>query len=532
MHAPYARVLVVDDDEEMRETVAAALETEGYRVSCAENGAQALALMRGYRPEAIVLDLSMPVMSGWELLDAVHERRDLREVPVLVLSAMRAPVGVAHLDKPVSLDELLATLDGICGSSAAASLYGGGHVARLARASKRAARAPLERRRRRPGRLRARPVAAPSPQGPRRSAGGPQARGHRVAGVHRGACEARSLGEERANPAGPVRRRQRSVRRRASPAERARRRPQAPVEDPQHRSRRAPRRSRSGPHGRAPREDAAARGLHARALSLVHPLQHRGRLDRDPQRRPVLGRLREDRGHGRLARVRDRRGRHRGATTALQRAGSRAARRRQRGDARHRHERRAAAPSGADVARLRRVVVSDDRARLGCDARALPGGPPAGGRPALRPLRRDAGEARRREGRRRRHARTRRGGAAPRSGRCSGGRRCSTSCSHSASRPRVLGGAMLVVVFEGDGRDAPPRRRGSSSPGRDGPARIVGGRSARGAMARAPLRRELPAGAGLRERSLRRHDGGGGFLVEGSARSTTRSGGRWASTCS
>ena len=114
MHAPDARVLVVDDDQDMRDTVAAALETEGYRVRCAANGAQALALMHGYRPEAIVLNLSMPVMSGWELLEAVHERRDLRAVAVVVVSAMRAPAGVEHLDKPVSLDDLLATLDRVC----------------------------------------------------------------------------------------------------------------------------------------------------------------------------------------------------------------------------------------------------------------------------------------------------------------------------------------------------------------------------------------------------------------------------------
>jgi CheY-like chemotaxis protein len=114
MHAPDARVLVVDDDQDIRDTVAAALETEGYRVRCAENGAQALALMHGYRPEAIVLDLSMPIMNGWQLLDAVHERRDLREIPVLVLSAMHAPAGVEHLNKPVSLDDLLATLDRMC----------------------------------------------------------------------------------------------------------------------------------------------------------------------------------------------------------------------------------------------------------------------------------------------------------------------------------------------------------------------------------------------------------------------------------
>jgi CheY-like chemotaxis protein len=98
----------------MRDTVAAALETEGYRVRCAANGAQALALMHGYRPEAMIVDLSMPIMSGWELLEALRERRELREVHVLVLSAMRAPPGVEHLDKPVSLDDLVSTLDRMC----------------------------------------------------------------------------------------------------------------------------------------------------------------------------------------------------------------------------------------------------------------------------------------------------------------------------------------------------------------------------------------------------------------------------------
>jgi CheY-like chemotaxis protein len=114
MHAPDARVLVVDDDRDIRDTVAVALETEGYQVRCAENGAQALAVLRSYRPEAIVLDLSMPIMSGWELLQTVHERRDLRDIPVVVLSAMRAPEGVEHLVKPVHLEDLLATVDRMC----------------------------------------------------------------------------------------------------------------------------------------------------------------------------------------------------------------------------------------------------------------------------------------------------------------------------------------------------------------------------------------------------------------------------------
>lgn len=107
-------VLVIDDDRDVRETLAAVLEAEGYEVACAENGAQALALLRGPKPGVIVLDLIMPVMSGWELLDAVQDNRELSGIPVVVLSALRAPAGLAHLTKPVSSDELVATIDRIC----------------------------------------------------------------------------------------------------------------------------------------------------------------------------------------------------------------------------------------------------------------------------------------------------------------------------------------------------------------------------------------------------------------------------------
>jgi CheY-like chemotaxis protein len=107
-------VVVVDDDRDVRDTVAAVLQSAGYRVRCAGNGAEALALMHHVRPAALVLDLSMPVMSGWELLAAVRDDSDFGAIPVLVLSALRAPAGVAHLGKPASVDDLLAMLGRIC----------------------------------------------------------------------------------------------------------------------------------------------------------------------------------------------------------------------------------------------------------------------------------------------------------------------------------------------------------------------------------------------------------------------------------
>jgi two-component system, response regulator, stage 0 sporulation protein F len=104
-------VLVVDDDSDLRDTLTVVLEHEGYVVRCAENGAQALVAIHRSNPNAVVLDLSMPVMSGWELLAIVREDSDLCRVPMIVLSGMRAPPGVTCLVKPVSAEELVATVE-------------------------------------------------------------------------------------------------------------------------------------------------------------------------------------------------------------------------------------------------------------------------------------------------------------------------------------------------------------------------------------------------------------------------------------
>ena len=110
-----ADILVVDDDRDVRETVAAVLDGEGYHVHCAENGAQALSMMmHGTKPTAIILDLMMPVMNGWELLQIVRDDAELCRIPVVVLSAMRAPFEMPHLAKPVSLEDLVHTLDRVC----------------------------------------------------------------------------------------------------------------------------------------------------------------------------------------------------------------------------------------------------------------------------------------------------------------------------------------------------------------------------------------------------------------------------------
>jgi CheY-like chemotaxis protein len=82
-------VMVVEDDADTRELIVEVLRDDGYTVVAAGNGAEALTTARSMSqsPAIILLDLMMPVMSGWEFLEARTGETTLAEVPVLVLSA-------------------------------------------------------------------------------------------------------------------------------------------------------------------------------------------------------------------------------------------------------------------------------------------------------------------------------------------------------------------------------------------------------------------------------------------------------------
>lgn len=105
------RVLVVDDETQVRETVCQALALEGYDVTPATDGARALELIPTVRPDVIVFDLWMPVMDGWEFRRA--QQASHPTIPVVVLSALnvRDPrlqeLGAdALVGKPFDLDDL------------------------------------------------------------------------------------------------------------------------------------------------------------------------------------------------------------------------------------------------------------------------------------------------------------------------------------------------------------------------------------------------------------------------------------------
>jgi CheY-like chemotaxis protein len=107
---------VVDDERPIRELVALVLEEEGYQVEQAADGGEALLKVRAARPDAVVLDLAMPVMDGWSFAQACHAL-PCEPIPILIVSAstqlaraaeqLRAFGVHASLPKPFDLEVLL-----------------------------------------------------------------------------------------------------------------------------------------------------------------------------------------------------------------------------------------------------------------------------------------------------------------------------------------------------------------------------------------------------------------------------------------
>ena len=110
-------VLVVEDEPAQREVLGYNLEAEGFRVSCASNGEEALLLVDEMRPDIIVLDWMMPNVSGIEVCRRLKSRADTRMIPIIMLSARSEEIDRVrgletgaddYVIKPYSIVELMA----------------------------------------------------------------------------------------------------------------------------------------------------------------------------------------------------------------------------------------------------------------------------------------------------------------------------------------------------------------------------------------------------------------------------------------
>ncbi len=112
-------ILVVDDDLDICETVASLLESQGYRVAEARNGAEALEIIDASVPAVVLLDLRMPVMGGIECLQKLRSRAHCAGVEVVLMSALVeieakcAELKIRwRLGKPFDVGQLFAAVEG------------------------------------------------------------------------------------------------------------------------------------------------------------------------------------------------------------------------------------------------------------------------------------------------------------------------------------------------------------------------------------------------------------------------------------
>lgn len=84
---PHRRVLVVEDDEDISDSMSSILQDAGYRVDACGNGKDALDHLQREPTDAVVLDLMMPVMNGWEFVTAKKADPSIAEIPVVAISA-------------------------------------------------------------------------------------------------------------------------------------------------------------------------------------------------------------------------------------------------------------------------------------------------------------------------------------------------------------------------------------------------------------------------------------------------------------
>ena len=124
--SPKRRLLVVDDEQDVREMLALVLGRRGFGVQTAADGMEALVLAQSAPPDLILLDVMMRDMDGWEVLKLLQLEEATRRVPVVILSARAEPRdkirglqegAVDYLTKPFAIDEVVTRVESILGET-------------------------------------------------------------------------------------------------------------------------------------------------------------------------------------------------------------------------------------------------------------------------------------------------------------------------------------------------------------------------------------------------------------------------------
>lgn len=115
-----SRIMVVDDEMDIRFVIRKMLEKEGYEVIEADSGEQAMELLKDTVPDMILLDVMMPGLNGWETCEQIKSSEDLRQIPVVMLTAKTTEEDKVkalekcgaqwHISKPLERSKFIETV--------------------------------------------------------------------------------------------------------------------------------------------------------------------------------------------------------------------------------------------------------------------------------------------------------------------------------------------------------------------------------------------------------------------------------------
>ena len=119
-----AKILLVDDEPDIRFLTKRMLERQGYSVAEAEDGETALRMLQEERPDLVLLDVRMPGLNGWEVCRRIKADEETRSIPVVMFTVRTSEEDMlrsreygadAHINKPFDRDELLGIIQKILG---------------------------------------------------------------------------------------------------------------------------------------------------------------------------------------------------------------------------------------------------------------------------------------------------------------------------------------------------------------------------------------------------------------------------------
>ena len=122
------KILIADDEPNIVTALEFLLQRNGYEVYVARNGESALKVVEAHQPDLVLLDVMMPVKSGYEVCQRMRERPDWRHIKIIMLTAKGRDVEMSkglsigadlYITKPFSTQELVAKINGLLGAGAA-----------------------------------------------------------------------------------------------------------------------------------------------------------------------------------------------------------------------------------------------------------------------------------------------------------------------------------------------------------------------------------------------------------------------------